>query len=170
MCVSLAVACKLHARACHLIPHPLKSLTLNVKPPRGRYQEKFYFSPGDTGFKVFDTKYGRMGAGICWDQWFPETARSMALMGAEILFYPTAIGSEPQDTGIDSYPHWTRTMLGHAAANLVRPPRFLLPAACSHPLLQTAALTHPIMPPPRVNHPPTPGARRGVQPHRQGGV
>ncbi|KIZ01828.1 hypothetical protein MNEG_6133 [Monoraphidium neglectum] len=82
------------------------------------YQEKFYFTPGDTGFKVFDTAYGRLGAAICWDQWFPETARAMALQGAEILFYPTAIGSEPQDSGIDSYPHWTRTMLGHAAANL----------------------------------------------------
>ncbi|GBF99848.1 N-carbamoylputrescine amidase [Raphidocelis subcapitata] len=82
------------------------------------YQEKFYFSPGDTGFKVWDTKFGRMGAGICWDQWFPECARSMALMGAEILFYPTAIGSEPQDSSLNSYPHWVRTMLGHAAANL----------------------------------------------------
>lgn len=83
------------------------------------YQEKFYFSPGDTGFKAFDTRYGRLGAGICWDQWFPECARAMALQGAEVLFYPTAIGSEPQDSSLNSYPHWTRTMLGHAAANLV---------------------------------------------------
>ncbi|WIA16080.1 hypothetical protein OEZ85_012805 [Tetradesmus obliquus] len=83
------------------------------------YQEKFYFSPGDTGFKVWDTKFGRLGAGICWDQWFPETARSLAVMGAEVLFYPTAIGSEPEDPSYNSYPHWTRTMLGHAAANLV---------------------------------------------------
>lgn len=80
------------------------------------YQEKFYFSPGDTGFKVFDTTYGKIGAGICWDQWFPETARSLAIMGAEILLYPTAIGSEPiLDT--DSMPHWRRVMQGHAAAN-----------------------------------------------------
>lgn len=80
------------------------------------YQEKFYFSPGDTGFKVFDTSYGKIGAGICWDQWFPETARCMAVMGAELLLYPTAIGSEPiLDT--DSMPHWRRVMQGHAAAN-----------------------------------------------------
>lgn len=80
------------------------------------YQEKFYFSPGDTGFKVFDTAYGKIGAGICWDQWFPETARSLAVMGAELLLYPTAIGSEPiLDT--DSMPHWRRVMQGHAAAN-----------------------------------------------------
>jgi N-carbamoylputrescine amidase len=82
------------------------------------YSEKFYFSPGDTGFKVWDTKYARIGVGICWDQWFPETARSMALMGAELLFFPTAIGSEPQDASIDSSGHWQRTMQGHAAANL----------------------------------------------------
>ncbi len=83
------------------------------------YQEKFYFNPGDTGFKVFDTRCGRLGAAICWDQWFPESARAMALQGAEILFYPTAIGSEPQDPEIDSLGHWQRTMQGHAAANLV---------------------------------------------------
>jgi N-carbamoylputrescine amidase len=83
------------------------------------YHEKFYFSPGDTGFKVFDTHYGRLGAAICWDQWFPEAARCMALMGAEILLYPTAIGSEPQDPSIDSSGHWQRTMQGHAAANVV---------------------------------------------------
>ena len=82
------------------------------------YQEKFYFTPGDTGFKVFDTKYGCIGIGICWDQWFPETARAMALMGAEILFYPTAIGSEPI-LDCDSMPHWRRCMQGHAAANIM---------------------------------------------------
>ncbi|WP_298281571.1 N-carbamoylputrescine amidase [Acidocella sp.] len=82
------------------------------------YSEKFYFSPGDTGFKVWDTKFARIGVGICWDQWFPECARAMALMGAELLFYPTAIGSEPQDTTLDSAGHWQRTMQGHAAANL----------------------------------------------------
>ncbi|MGE4530279.1 MAG: N-carbamoylputrescine amidase [Acidithiobacillus sp.] len=83
------------------------------------YQEKFYFSPGDTGFKVFDSQYGRIGVAICWDQWFPEPARIMALQGAEILFYPTAIGSEPQAPEINSRGHWTRVMQGHAAANLV---------------------------------------------------
>ena len=82
------------------------------------YSEKFYFSPGDTGFKVWNTKYARIGVGICWDQWFPETARAMALMGAELLFFPTAIGSEPQDASLDSRDHWQRTMQGHAAANL----------------------------------------------------
>ena len=83
------------------------------------YEEKFYFSPGDTGFRVWDTAFGRIGAGICWDQWFPECARSMALMGAELLLYPTAIGSEPAAPGYDSQPHWEITMRGHAAANLV---------------------------------------------------
>jgi N-carbamoylputrescine amidase len=83
------------------------------------YSEKFYFSPGDTGFKVWDTKYARIGVGICWDQWFPESARAMALLGAELLFYPTAIGSEPQDPTLDSRDHWQRAMQGHAAANLV---------------------------------------------------
>ena len=82
------------------------------------YQEKFYFTPGDTGFKVWDTRYARIGVGICWDQWFPETARSMALLGAEILLYPTAIGSEPI-LECDSMPHWRRVMQGHAAANLM---------------------------------------------------
>ena len=82
------------------------------------YQEKFYFTPGDTGFKTFKTTFGTIGVGICWDQWFPETARSLALNGAEILFYPTAIGSEPiLDT--DSSGHWQRVMCGHAAANLM---------------------------------------------------
>ena len=83
------------------------------------YHEKFYFSPGDTGFKVFDTAYAKLGVAICWDQWFPECARAMALMGAELLLYPTAIGSEPQDPSIDSSGHWQRTMQGHAAANVM---------------------------------------------------
>jgi N-carbamoylputrescine amidase len=82
------------------------------------YSEKFYFSPGDTGFRVWDTRFGRIGVGICWDQWFPECARAMALMGAEILFYPTAIGSEPQDATLDSRDHWQRVMQGHAGANV----------------------------------------------------
>ena len=82
------------------------------------YQEKFYFTPGDTGFKVWDTRFGKIGVGICWDQWFPEAARCMALDGAELLFYPTAIGSEPV-LDCDSMPHWQRCMQGHAAANLV---------------------------------------------------
>lgn len=83
------------------------------------YEEKFYFTPGDTGFKVWDTAFGRIGVGICWDQWFPECARSMALMGAELLFYPTAIGSEVGNDGWDSAPHWQRVQQGHAGANLV---------------------------------------------------
>lgn len=84
------------------------------------YQEKHYFSPGDTGFRVWDTRYGRIGAGICWDQWFPESARVMALMGAELLFYPTAIGTEPPPAPpVNSREHWQRTQQGHAAANLV---------------------------------------------------
>jgi N-carbamoylputrescine amidase len=83
------------------------------------YQEKNYFCPGDTGFKVWDTKYARIGVGICWDQWFPECARAMALMGAELLFYPTAIGSEPPPAQpVNSRDHWQRTQQGHAAANL----------------------------------------------------
>lgn len=83
------------------------------------YEEKFYFNPGDTGFKVWDTKYAKIGVGICWDQWYPEAARCMVLEGAELLFYPTAIGSEPQDGNIDSKDHWQRCMIGHAASNLV---------------------------------------------------
>jgi N-carbamoylputrescine amidase len=83
------------------------------------YQEKFYFRPGDTGLKTWPTRHGRIGIGICWDQWFPEAARAMALMGAELLFYPTAIGSEPQDASLDSRDHWQRVMQGHAGANLV---------------------------------------------------
>lgn len=82
------------------------------------YQEKFYFTPGDTGFKVWQTKFGCIGVGICWDQWFPEAARCMALMGADMLLYPTAIGSEPI-LECDSMPHWRRAMQGHSAANLI---------------------------------------------------
>lgn len=82
------------------------------------YQEKFYFSPGNTGFRVFETRYGSVGVGICWDQWFPEAARAMALLGADILLYPTAIGSEPI-LKTDSMPHWRRAMQGHAAANIL---------------------------------------------------
>lgn len=83
------------------------------------YQEKFYFNPGDTGFRVWSTKYAKIGVGICWDQWFPECARAMALQGAEILFYPTAIGSEPQDPTLKSRDHWQRVMQGHAGANVM---------------------------------------------------
>lgn len=83
------------------------------------YHEKYYFSPGDTGFRVWSTRYGVLGAGICWDQWFPEAARCMALQGAEVLLYPTAIGSEPHDASIDSRDHWQRCMQGHAATNLM---------------------------------------------------
>lgn len=82
------------------------------------YQEKFYFTPGNLGFKIFETRYAKIGVGICWDQWFPESARSMANLGAEILMYPTAIGSEPVLT-CDSMPHWTRCMQGHAGSNLM---------------------------------------------------
>ncbi len=82
------------------------------------YEEKFYFKPGDTGFKVWDTIYGKIGVGICWDQWFPETARSLALMGADIIFYPTAIGSEPE-IHVDSKDHWQRVQMGHSAANTI---------------------------------------------------
>jgi len=82
------------------------------------YEEKFYFKPGDTGFKVYDTAYGKIGAGICWDQWFCESARALTLMGAEIIFYPTAIGSEPE-INLDSKEHWQRVQMGHAATNTV---------------------------------------------------
>ena len=82
------------------------------------YQEKFYFSSGDTGFRVFETRFGRVGVGICWDQWFPETARCLALLGADVILYPTAIGSEPI-LALDSMPHWQRVMQGHAAANIL---------------------------------------------------
>ena len=88
--------------------------------PDGRgYQEKFYFSPGDTGFKVWETAVGTVGLGICWDQWFPECARAMALLGAEFLLYPTAIGSEPPNPGYDSSSHWQNVMRGHAGANIM---------------------------------------------------
>lgn len=83
------------------------------------YEEKFYFNPGDTGFKVWNTRYAKIGVGVCWDQWYPEAARCMTLLGAELLLYPTAIGSEPQDESIDSRDHWRICMQGHAAANLI---------------------------------------------------
>ena len=83
------------------------------------YQEKFYFNPGDTGFKVWNTSYAKIGIGICWDQWFPEVARVMALKGAEVLLYPTAIGGEPEDDGFDSSDMWQRAMIGHSAANQI---------------------------------------------------
>jgi N-carbamoylputrescine amidase len=83
------------------------------------YTEKYYFSPGDTGFRVWDTAHGAIGVGICWDQWFPEAARVMVLMGAELLLYPTAIGSEPHAPGYSSQRHWQRAMQGHAACNMV---------------------------------------------------
>jgi N-carbamoylputrescine amidase len=83
------------------------------------YEEKYYFSPGNTGFKVWDTRFGKIGVGICWDQWFPEAARCMALMGADVLLYPTAIGSEPDMPSYDSCGHWQRTMQGHAAASMI---------------------------------------------------
>lgn len=82
------------------------------------YEEKFYFEPGDTGFKVWKTAFGNIGVGICWDQWFPETARSLTLMGADMIFYPTAIGSEPE-IGVDSASHWQRVQMGHSAANII---------------------------------------------------
>ena len=83
------------------------------------YQEKYYFRPGDTGFKVWSTKFGRIGVGICWDQWFPETARAMTLLGAEILMYPTAIGSEPHDSELDTSGPWRKAMQGHAVSNVI---------------------------------------------------
>jgi N-carbamoylputrescine amidase len=88
-------------------------------PDGAGYQEKYYFTPGDTGFQVFATSVGAVGVGICWDQWFPECARALALGGAEILCYPTAIGSEPEDPSYDSSLHWQRVMQGHAAANMM---------------------------------------------------
>lgn len=83
------------------------------------YQEKYYFRPGDTGFKAWDTAFGRIGVGICWDQWYPECARAMMLAGAEVLFYPTAIGSEPYDTSLETHVQWQRAMQGHAVSNAV---------------------------------------------------
>jgi N-carbamoylputrescine amidase len=82
------------------------------------YQEKYYFRPGDTGFRVWDSMKGKIGVGICWDQWYPETARAMALMGADVLLYPTAIGSEPHDSSLDTAARWRRAMLGHAVSNV----------------------------------------------------
>ncbi|MHA7871774.1 MAG: N-carbamoylputrescine amidase [Hyphococcus sp.] len=82
------------------------------------YEEKFYFRPGDTGFKVWNTRFGRIGVGICWDQWFPEAARAMMLSGADILLYPTAIGSEPENPGLDTQARWRRAMIGHAVSNV----------------------------------------------------
>ncbi len=82
------------------------------------YEEKFYFAPGDTGFRVWDTRYGKLGVGICWDQWYPEAARAMVLMGAEVLFYPTAIGSEPENPSLDTAAPWQRAMQGHAVCNV----------------------------------------------------
>jgi len=83
------------------------------------YQEKYYFRPGDTGFKAWSTRFGRIGVGICWDQWFPESARAMMLEGAELLFFPTAIGSEPYDAALDTHRMWQRAMQGHAVSNAV---------------------------------------------------
>jgi N-carbamoylputrescine amidase len=83
------------------------------------YQEKYYFRPGDTGFRVWPTRFGRLGVGICWDQWYPEAARAMTLMGAEVLFYPTAIGSEPHDPSLDTRDPWRRAMQGHAVSNVI---------------------------------------------------
>lgn len=88
-------------------------------PQAPGYEEKFYFNHGDSGFQVVETRFGRVGCGICWDQWFPETARCLALKGAEILMFPTAIGSEPLNPDLDSSGHWRRTMQGHAAANMI---------------------------------------------------
>lgn len=83
------------------------------------YEEKFYFRPGDTGFRVWETRFGRIGIGICWDQWFPEAARAMTLTGAEVLLYPTAIGSEPENPGLDTQARWRRAMTGHAVSNVI---------------------------------------------------
>ncbi|MFZ4606655.1 MAG: nitrilase-related carbon-nitrogen hydrolase, partial [Caulobacter sp.] len=83
------------------------------------YQEKYYFKPGDTGFRVWDTRFGKIGVGICWDQWYPEAARAMALLGAEALLYPTAIGSEPHDASLDTALPWRRAMQGHAVSNVI---------------------------------------------------
>jgi N-carbamoylputrescine amidase len=83
------------------------------------YMEKYYFRPGDTGFKVWDSRFGRLGVGVCWDQWYPEAARAMALMGAEVLLYPTAIGSEPHDASLDTAAPWRRAMQGHAVSNVI---------------------------------------------------
>jgi len=83
------------------------------------YEEKFYFRPGNTGFRVYETRYGTLGVGICWDQWFPECARAMTLLGAELLLYPTAIGLEPHETDFDTKDPWQRAMIGHAVSNSI---------------------------------------------------
>src|SRR3546814_6468237 len=88
-------------------------------PDRPGYDDKFYFRPGNTGFKVWKTRYGTIGVGICWDQWYPETARAMMLMGADILFFPTAIGNEPHDSDLDTSRLWQRAMVGHSVSNVV---------------------------------------------------
>jgi N-carbamoylputrescine amidase len=88
-------------------------------PQAPGYEEKYYFSPGDTGFKPIDTAYGKLGIAVCWDQWFPEAARSLVLQGAEFLMYPTAIGNEPKHADLDSMEHWRVVMRGHAGANMV---------------------------------------------------
>jgi N-carbamoylputrescine amidase len=111
-----------HYNSLALIDHTGEILGIYRKshiPDGPGYQEKYYFNPGDTGFKAFHTRFGSIGAGICWDQWYPECARSMALLGAEILLYPTAIGSEPSETGgIDTKEMWQRAMIGHAVSNV----------------------------------------------------
>jgi N-carbamoylputrescine amidase len=107
-------------------------------PQNPGYEEKFYFSPGDTGFRAIQTRHARIGCGICWDQWFPETARSLALQGAEVLMFPTAIGSEPLDPAVDSMPHWQRTMQGHAAANMVP---LIASNRVGHELIGNSAIT-----------------------------
>ena len=94
------------------------AVKVEIFPDGPGYEEKFYFEPGDTGFKVWNTRYGNVGVGICWDQWFPETARCLTLMGADMIFYPTAIGSEPE-IGVDSASHWQRVQMGHSAANII---------------------------------------------------
>ena len=101
------------------------------------YQEKYYFRPGDTGFRVWSTRHGRIGVGICWDQWFPEAARAMAMAGAEVLLYPTAIGSEPHDSSLDTRDPWRRAMQGHAVSNVI-------PVAAAN----------------RIGHEPGPGGRQ----------
>ena len=90
-----------------------------IFPTDPGYEEKFYFRPGNTGFKVWATAFGNIGVGICWDQWFPECARAMMVMGADILFYPTAIGSEPENPTLDTKDLWQRAMIGHAVSNVV---------------------------------------------------
>lgn len=98
---------------------PLGTYRKSHIPDGPGYQEKFYFRPGATGFRVWETQKGRIGAGICWDQWFPEAARAMALAGAELLLFPTAIGSEPQDPALDTAARWRRAMVGHAVSNVI---------------------------------------------------